>query len=92
MDHEVSVVICNGNQEKAVKQILAGRKIGTFFTREAIPQTSPVEVLAENGNFCGLILKETRYFKFYQHSSSDFMVGCYKTVSKIPTSQQSQAN
>lgn len=65
MDHDVSVVICNGNQEKAVKHILAGRKIGTFFTKEAVPQTSPVEILAENG----------KWLKFNQFTSLFYNIG-----------------
>ncbi|XP_066997087.1 delta-1-pyrroline-5-carboxylate synthase isoform X4 [Anabrus simplex] len=49
LDHGVSVVICNGMQEKAIKTILAGRKIGTFFT-DSSPTggAPPVDVLAEN--------------------------------------------
>lgn len=42
------MVICNGNQEHAVKKILAGRKIGTFFTESSSSGTG-VEQLAENG-------------------------------------------
>lgn len=47
LDRGVSVVICNGMQEKAVKSILAGRKIGTLFT-ETTGSSTPVEVVAEN--------------------------------------------
>lgn len=49
MDRGVSVVICNGTQEKAIKNILSGRKIGTFFT-QTTGSSTPVEVIAENGN------------------------------------------
>lgn len=49
LDHGVSVVICNGMQEKAVKSILTGRRLGTFFTESGAAQTAPVEILAENG-------------------------------------------
>ncbi|EFN76788.1 Delta-1-pyrroline-5-carboxylate synthetase [Harpegnathos saltator] len=48
MDRGVSVVICNGTQEKAIKSILSGRKIGTFFT-QTTGSSTPVEVIAENG-------------------------------------------
>lgn len=48
LDRGVSVVICNGTQEKAVKNILSGRKIGTFFTQTTETST-PVEVVAEDG-------------------------------------------
>lgn len=50
MDRGVAVVICKGTQEKAIKSIITGRKIGTFFTQAAV-STTPVEVIAENGNF-----------------------------------------
>lgn len=48
LDRGVSVVICNGMQEKAIKTIIAGRKVGTFFTESTEGYTTPVEVLAEN--------------------------------------------
>ncbi|XP_049833212.1 delta-1-pyrroline-5-carboxylate synthase [Schistocerca gregaria] len=49
LDHGVSVVICNGMQEKAIKTILAGRKIGTFFTDCSTSSgASTTDVLAEN--------------------------------------------
>ncbi|XP_022216947.2 delta-1-pyrroline-5-carboxylate synthase [Drosophila obscura] len=49
LDRGVSVVICNGMQEKAIKTIIGGRKVGTFFT-EATDSTNTVsvEVMAEN--------------------------------------------
>lgn len=47
LDRGVSVVICNGTQEKAIKNILSGRKIGTFFTQTTETST-PVEVVAED--------------------------------------------
>lgn len=49
LDRGVSVVICNGTQEKAIKTIMSGRKVGTFFTDSNVGTTVPVEVLAENG-------------------------------------------
>ncbi|KAF4530722.1 hypothetical protein B566_EDAN013312, partial [Ephemera danica] len=48
MDHNVSVVICNGMQDKAIKTILDGRKIGTFFT-DIQSNRSCVDEIAENG-------------------------------------------
>ena len=48
LDRGVSVVICNGTQEKAIKNILSGRKIGTFFT-QTTEISMPVEVVAEEG-------------------------------------------
>lgn len=51
MARGVSVVICNGMQEKAIKTIINGRKIGTFFTDCPTPNSSTaVDVLADNGN------------------------------------------
>ena len=49
MDRGVSVVICNGMQEKAIKTIISGRKLGTFFTDAPTQGTAPVELLAEHG-------------------------------------------
>lgn len=52
LDRGVSVVICNGMQEKAIKTILSGKKIGTFFTESSVSGGAPpVETLAENGIF-----------------------------------------
>ncbi|ALC45240.1 CG7470, partial [Drosophila busckii] len=49
LDRGVSVVICNGMQEKAIKTIIGGRKVGTFFTESTESASSiPVEVMAEN--------------------------------------------
>lgn len=49
LDRGVSVVICNGTQEKAIKTIIGGRKVGTFFTESAVGGPTPVDTLAENG-------------------------------------------
>lgn len=52
LDRGVSVVICNGMQEKAIKTIIGGRKVGTFFTEATeSANTVPVEVMAENGEW-----------------------------------------
>uniref|UniRef100_A0A0A9YV85 Delta-1-pyrroline-5-carboxylate synthase n=1 Tax=Lygus hesperus TaxID=30085 RepID=A0A0A9YV85_LYGHE len=49
LDRGVSVVICNGMQEKAIKTIMSGRKLGTFFTDvAATPGFLPVEHMCEN--------------------------------------------
>ncbi|EDV41280.1 uncharacterized protein Dana_GF10939, isoform A [Drosophila ananassae] len=49
LDRGVSVVICNGMQEKAIKTIIGGRKVGTFFTEATESSNAvPVEVMAEN--------------------------------------------
>lgn len=48
LDRGVSVVICNGSQDNAIKTIVGGRKVGTFFT-ETTTGGTPIEFLAENG-------------------------------------------
>lgn len=49
MARGVSVVICNGLQDKAIKTIIGGRKVGTFFTDYAIPAGESADTMAENG-------------------------------------------
>lgn len=49
LDRGVSVVICNGTQEKAIKTIIGGRKVGTFFTENVHGALTSVETSAENG-------------------------------------------
>ena len=44
----VSVVICNGCEEKAIINIVKGKKVGTFFTMSPSEGT-PVEVQAREG-------------------------------------------
>ncbi|XP_043267058.1 delta-1-pyrroline-5-carboxylate synthase [Venturia canescens] len=56
LDRGVSVVICNGTQEKAIKSIMGGRKIGTFFT-ESSTTSAPVEVVAENARVGSRVLQ-----------------------------------
>lgn len=51
LDRGVNVVICNGTQEKAIKTIIGGRKVGTFFTEDAVGGPTPVDTLAENGKW-----------------------------------------
>lgn len=50
LDRGVSVVICNGNEEKAISKIVTGKQIGTFFTH-AVNQQVAVETLAANGKW-----------------------------------------
>lgn len=59
MDRGVSVVICNGTQEKAIKSILSGRKIGTFFT-QTTGSSTPVDVIAENARVGSRVLQALR--------------------------------
>lgn len=46
LERGVCVVICNGMQEQAIKHIMSGRKIGTFFTNSSTSSTS-TDVVAE---------------------------------------------
>lgn len=46
LDRGVCVVICNGMQEEAIKTILTGRKVGTFFTSGSASSAS-TDLLAE---------------------------------------------
>lgn len=46
LDHGVSVVICNGLQDNAIKDIVAGRRVGTFIAKTN-PGGLAVEVLAK---------------------------------------------
>ncbi|XP_066584557.1 delta-1-pyrroline-5-carboxylate synthase [Prorops nasuta] len=56
LDRGVSVVICNGTQEKAIKSIMSGRKIGTFFT-ETTGTSASVETVAENARVGSRVLQ-----------------------------------
>jgi delta-1-pyrroline-5-carboxylate synthetase len=50
LDRGVCVVICNGMQDNAIKTILHGRRIGTFFTGSGSGgEHATTDVLAENG-------------------------------------------
>lgn len=55
MARGVSVVICNGMQEKAIKTIVSGRKVGTFFTDYVTDTSNSVDAMAEDGNYTHLV-------------------------------------
>ncbi|KAJ0183445.1 hypothetical protein K1T71_001421 [Dendrolimus kikuchii] len=57
MARGVSVVICNGMQEKAIKTIISGRKVGTFFTDYATNSSISVDILAENARTGSRVLQ-----------------------------------
>ncbi|XP_011265833.1 delta-1-pyrroline-5-carboxylate synthase [Camponotus floridanus] len=59
MDRGVAVVICKGTQERAIKSIISGRKIGTFFT-QAAGSSTPVEVIAEYARVGSRVLQALR--------------------------------
>lgn len=63
LEHDVSVVICNGFRENAIRDIVNGKKIGTFFTN--LPSHStPVEIQAakarEGGRSLAVLRPEER--------------------------------
>lgn len=86
LDRGVSVVICNGTQEKAIKSILSGRKIGTFFTDISGP-SAPVEVVAENGKNSRLKLAMIYTYPFYRLSFSAYRKQSYAVSATGGTSQ-----
>ena len=45
LDHGVATVICNGHQDHAIRDIVAGKRVGTFFTKD-VQLSAPVEVQA----------------------------------------------
>lgn len=66
LDRGVSVVICNGMLDKAIKTILSGRKVGTFFTESTISGSSvSTEVMAENGMFTHLVMFKIMYCRIF---------------------------
>lgn len=48
LDRGVSVVICNGSEDRAISKVISGKEIGTFFTNSRADQIS-VESIAANG-------------------------------------------
>ncbi|XP_055640784.1 delta-1-pyrroline-5-carboxylate synthase [Toxorhynchites rutilus septentrionalis] len=81
LDRGVSVVICNGTQEKAIKHILTGRKVGTFFTESTAEKAPPVDQLAEHARVGSRVLQNL--------SSSDRAL-CVNTLADLLISRQSQ--
>ena len=51
LEHDCSVVICNGQQENAITDTINGKKIGTFFSNDENIDTNSVtkEILATKG-------------------------------------------
>ncbi|KAG5873904.1 hypothetical protein JTB14_009921 [Gonioctena quinquepunctata] len=56
LDRGVSVVICNGMMDKAIKSIMSGRKVGTFFTENTVGGSVSTEMVAENARVGGRML------------------------------------
>ncbi|XP_065095524.1 delta-1-pyrroline-5-carboxylate synthase [Ochlerotatus camptorhynchus] len=80
LDRGVSVVICNGTQEKAIKHILTGRKVGTFFTEFTAEKATPVEQMAENARVGSRVMQNL--------SASDRAL-CVNTLADLLISKQS---
>ncbi|XP_076260644.1 delta[1]-pyrroline-5-carboxylate synthase isoform X1 [Rhynchophorus ferrugineus] len=80
LDRGVSVVICNGMAKEAIKTILSGRKIGTFFTDSANIGSVPTEIIAENARTGGRIL---------QTLTPDQRASCVHTLADLLVSKQS---
>lgn len=78
LDRGVSVVICNGSQDNAIKQIVDGRKVGTFFT-ESTSGTVPVDFLADNARTGCRVL---------QNLSPAERAGCVNTLADLLLSKQ----
>lgn len=51
VEHDCSVVICNGQQENAITDTINGKKIGTFFSNSEIDDEAceTKEILASKG-------------------------------------------
>ncbi|KAL1505362.1 hypothetical protein ABEB36_004946 [Hypothenemus hampei] len=81
LDRGVSVVICNGMAKEAIKTILSGRKIGTFFTDSAVVGAVPTEIIAENARIGGRLL---------QTLTPDQRALCVHTLADLLVSKQSQ--
>ncbi|XP_053669219.1 delta-1-pyrroline-5-carboxylate synthase [Anopheles marshallii] len=81
LDRGVSVVICNGHQDKAIKSILTGRKVGTFFTESTTEKTTPVEQVAENARSGSRVL---------QNLTADERAQAVNTLADLLVSRQSQ--
>ncbi|XP_049285690.1 delta-1-pyrroline-5-carboxylate synthase [Anopheles funestus] len=81
LDRGVSVVICNGMQDKAIKSILTGRKVGTFFTESTTEKATPVEQIAENARTGSRVL---------QNLTANERAQAVNTLADLLVSRQSQ--
>nr|CAH7739755.1 unnamed protein product [Callosobruchus chinensis] len=80
LDRGVTVVICNGMLDKAIKTILAGRKVGTFFTESSAGGT-PTEVIAENARSGGRVLAT---------ATPEERAACVHTLADLLVSKQAE--
>ncbi|GFG32745.1 hypothetical protein Cfor_03647, partial [Coptotermes formosanus] len=83
LDRGVCVVICNGMQDHAIKTILSGRRIGTFFTESGSSGgNATTDVLAENARQGSRILQslapEERATCIY--TLADLLIGKEKEI------------
>ena len=70
LDHNVAVVISNGQIDKAILNIVDGKKIGTFFTN-APAETLPVDVQALKGKFFFVDMIEKVFNEFGNNLARD---------------------
>lgn len=78
LDKGVSVVICNGSQDNAIKNIVEGKKIGTFFTENASGSV-PADFLAVNArNGCRIL----------QNLSPAERAACVNTLAELLISRE----
>ncbi|CAG9818049.1 unnamed protein product [Phaedon cochleariae] len=80
LDRGVSVVICNGMLDNAIKTILSGRKVGTFFTENTLGGGVSTESLAENARTGGRILATI---------TPEQRASCVHTLAELLISRQS---
>ncbi len=94
LERGVSVVVCNGRTQHAIKNIMQGKKIGTFFT-DSKNFGTPVETLAQNGECSPFsidvkIHNSTNYgflntFSLLEYGHEDGRISS-KSVGEIPLS------
>lgn len=95
MARGVSVVICNGMQDKAIKTIISGRKVGTFFTDcVTTPATATsVDVLAENARTGSRVLQRLTPSERATaiHSLADLLVSKQEEILEANTKDLEEA-
>ena len=52
LEQGLNVVVCNGMQEKTMRSVIAGRRLGTFFTDAELTSSAPIDILANKCKNC----------------------------------------
>lgn len=47
LEQGLNIVVCNGMQEKTMKSVIEGRRLGTFFTDAELTSSAPIDILAD---------------------------------------------